>query len=173
VIARTLVVGLVLFTAVVLQTSLFPSLTLAGYRPDLLLLLTVAIALKDGPMSGCRVGFTAGVLTDALVAQTPIGVAALVFTVFGFVVGFARPYLAPDSVSAPVLIAFATGVLGTAAYGVLALLLGDDRVTLTLLGQAALSVGLYNTLLAPLVLGFATRLSERLPLQGTNVGELA
>lgn len=171
-IRRTLVVALLLLTAVVLQTSLFPVLTLGGYRPDLLLLVVLAVAVKDGPLAGSRVGFAAGALTDLLVAQTPAGVAALVFTVIGFAIGFARPYLAPDSVSAPVLLAFVSGLLGTLAYGLLALLLGEDRVTPTLLGQASLSVALYNTLLAPFALALVGRLSERFPLRGANLAEV-
>jgi rod shape-determining protein MreD len=170
VIARLLATGLVLFTAVVLQTSLFPAVTFVGFRPDLLLLVVVAIALADGPLSALRVGVVAGLLTDLLVSQAPAGLAVLVYGVLGFTVGLARPYLAIQSLTAPLILAFLTGALGTAAYGTLALLLGDERVTLTLLVQAALTVGLYNTLLSPLVLAAVRRLSARFPL-GTLAGD--
>lgn len=169
-ILRALAVGLLLVTAAVLQTALFPFLTLAGHRPDLLLLVTVAIGLRDGPLPGLRVGFAAGLLTDLLVSQSPVGLAALIMTLIGFVVGLARPYLAPESVTAPVFIAFITGLLGTAGYGVLAMLLGgNDRVTPMLLVQSAVAVGLYNTLLAPVVLTAVRRLSDRFPLTGPGL----
>ena len=168
-ILRVVAVGLLLVTAVLLQTALFPFLTLGGFRPDLLLLVTVALGLRDGPLPGLRVGFAAGVLTDLLVSQSPVGLAALVYCVVGFVVGLARPYLAPDSVTAPLFLAFLSGLLGTAWYGVLALLLGDDRVTPLLLFQGALAVALYNTLLAPLVLAVVRQLSQRFPLSGPGL----
>jgi rod shape-determining protein MreD len=169
VILRLLVVTLLLVTAALLQTALFPFLSLAGFRPDLLLLVAVAVALHDGPMAGARVGFAAGLLGDLLVAQAQVGLGALVVALVGFAVGFARPYLAPESFTAPLILAFVSGLLGTAAYGVLAQLLGDERVTTLLLVQASLLVGLYNTLLAPLVLGIVRRLTDRFPLGGSSL----
>lgn len=166
--ARLLVVALLLLTAAVLQTALFPALTLLGFRPDLLLLVVLALGLREGAAVGAIVGAVAGLLTDLLVSQAPVGLAVLVFTVIGYGVGQARPYLAPGSISAPLLLAFASGALGTAGYGALASLLGDDRVTLLLLVQASLAVALYNTLLAPMVLTLVRRLWERFPLHSSD-----
>jgi rod shape-determining protein MreD len=169
VILRIIVVTLLLVTAVLLQTALFPFLSLAGFRPDLLLLVAVAVGLHDGPMAGARVGFVAGLLGDLLVSQAQVGLGALVLSGIGFTVGSARPYLAPESFTAPLILAFLSGLFGTAAYGVLTLLLGDERVTVPLLAQAALLVALYNTLLAPIVLGMIERLSDRFPLGRSSI----
>ena len=84
-----------------------------------------------------------------------------------YVIGVARPYLAPESLTAPVILAFLSGLLGTAGLGVLASLLGDERITGPLLIQASVSVALYNTLLAPIVVGITTRLAARFPLGQT------
>lgn len=165
-IARLTVVALCLLAAAVLETALFPSLTLAGFRPDLLLLVVLAFGLHDGPMSGARVGFAAGLLADLLAVQAPVGLSVLVYTGIGHAVGLARPYLAQESFTAPLILAFLAGLLGTGGYGVLVLLLGEERVTSTLLLQASLSVALYNTLLAPVVLGLVDRLTRRFPLRG-------
>lgn len=162
-VARLLLTPLIVLTAAVLQTTLFPSLTLLGFRPDLLLLVVLAMALRDGPVSGAVLGASAGLVTDLLVSQAPLGLGVLVFAAIGYGVGQARPYLAPGSISAPLLLAFVSGGLGTAGYGALAALLGDDRVTSTLLLQASLSVALYNTLLAPIVLGVVRWLFDRFP----------
>jgi rod shape-determining protein MreD len=169
VILRIIVVTLLLVTAALLQTALFPFLSLAGFRPDLLLLVAVAVGLHDGPMAGARVGFVAGLLGDLLVSQAQVGLGALVLSGIGFTVGLARPYLAPESFTAPLILAFLSGLFGTAAYGVLTLLLGDERVTVPLLAQAALLVALYNTLLAPIVLGMIERLSDRFPLGRSSI----
>ncbi|MFA9446515.1 rod shape-determining protein MreD [Egicoccus sp. AB-alg6-2] len=168
-ILRVLVVALLLVTAALLQTALFPFVSLGGFRPDLLLLVTLAIGLRDGPLAGLRVGFSAGLLVDLLVSQSPVGLAALVYTAIGFTVGLARPYVAPESVTAPVILAFLTGLLGTASYGVLALLLGEDRITPLLLLQGSFAVALYNTLLAPIVLAAVRVLSSRFPLSGPGL----
>lgn len=165
-IRRALLVALLLVTAAVLQTALFPAITLLGFRPDLLLLLVVALALRDGPLAGLRVGFAAGLLTDLLVVQAPVGLGVLVMTGVGYTIGLARPYLAPESITAPILLAFVAGALGTGSYGVLATLLGEERLPLGYLVQASVAVGLYNTLLAPLVLALVRRLTVEFPLRG-------
>ena len=166
---RVAVTTLLLVTALLAETALFPFLALVGFRPNLLLLVVVGIALADGAMPGLRVGFAAGLLTDFMVDQAPVGLAALVYTGIGYVIGLARPYLAPDSLTAPILLAFVSGLLGTAGYGVLSILLGDERVSGTLLVQASVSVALYNTLLAPIVFGVVNRLSDRFPLEAASV----
>ena len=164
-IARTLVVALVLIGAVVLQTALFPALTLFGFRPDLMLLLTAAFATRDGAVVGLRVGAVAGLLSDLLVTSAPLGLAVLLYGVIGALVGWSRPYLAPASLTAPLVLAAAASVLGTAAYGVMASLLADERVGSGLVLQAAIAVGMYNSLLAPLAGLVVRRVGEAFPLR--------
>lgn len=170
-IARSSVLGLVLLAAAVIETALFPTLSLIAVRPDLLVLVTTAVALRDGSLAGMRVGASAGLLADLLVSQPPVGLSVLVLSVIGYAVGVARPYLAPDSWTAPILLAFTTGVLATASVGTLALLLGDDRVSWVLLVQVALTVGLTNLLLAPVVVRVITRLTTTFPLTATAADE--
>jgi rod shape-determining protein MreD len=168
VIARTLVVALLLLAAVVLETALFGALTLFGFRPDLLLLVTAVIATRDGPMAGVRVGAVAGLLADLLVSSSPVGLGVFVYGVVGALVGWSRPYFAPTSVTAPLLLVGAASVVGTAAYGVLASLLADQRIGAPLVLQGAIAVGLYNTLLAPVVIAIVRRMSDAFPLRGTG-----
>lgn len=165
-IVRTVAIGLTLVTAAVLQTALFPALALGGFRPNLLLLVVLGVALRDGALPGMRVGFAAGLLADLLTTQAPVGLATVVLTGLGYTVGVARPYLAPGSFTAPVLLAFVSGFIGTAGFGILAGLLGESGVTFDLLLAAALAVALFNTLLAPVVLGLVRRLSDRFPIEG-------
>ena len=168
-IARTLVVALLLLAAVVLETTLFGALTLFGFRPDLLLLVTAAIASRDGPFAGVRVGASAGLLADLLVSSSPVGLGVLVYGVVGALVGWSRPYFAHTSVTAPLLLVAAASVLGTAGYGVLASLLADQRIGAPLVVQGAIAVGLYNTLLAPVATAVVRRVSEAFPLRGAGV----
>lgn len=165
-ILRALLVALLLVTAVVLQTALFPSVTLLGFRPDLLLLLVLAVAVHDGPMSGARVGAVAGLLADLLIVQSPVGLSMVIYATIGWLVGVLRPYVAPDSISGPVVLAFLSGALGTAAHGTITWLLADERATFDLIVQAALAVGLYNTLLAPIAYAVVGRLGDRFPMRG-------
>lgn len=160
---RAAVILLLLLTAGLLQTAVFPHLMLAGFRPDVLLLVAAAFALQDGPITGTMVGFFAGLLHDLLLAQPPIGLNAAILLVIGYGVGVARPYLAMASASAPLIVSASATILAVAGYGILSRLLGDPRFTVDLIVQAALVVGIYNTLLSPFVFRVVSRLSTRYP----------
>lgn len=162
-ILRAVLVGVVLVVALVLQTTVFPLLPTGWFRPDLLLLVAVAFALVDGPLPGVRIGFAAGLLTDLMVALSPAGIAALVYTGVGYLVGSIRPYLAATSMSAPLIVAFGSGLIGTLAYGLIALLLGDERLSSTVLLQVSSAVALYNVVLAVPVFALVRALAQRLP----------
>ena len=164
-IARTLVVAALLLAAVVLETALFPALTLFGFRPDLLLLTTVVFATRDGPLTGVRIGAAAGLVGDLLVSSSPMGLAVLLYGVSGALVGWSRPYLAPNSMTAPLLLAAGASVLATAAYGIVSSLLADERVAAVLVVQASIAVGLYNALLTPALQVVVRRVSEAFPLR--------
>jgi len=168
VIRRTLVMALLLVTAAVLETAFFPSLTLYGFRPDLLLLVTAVVATRDGPMAGARVGAAAGLLGDLLVTSAPVGLGVLVVSVLGALVGWSRPYLAPSSLTAPLLLVAAASVAGTAVHGVLGGLLVEDRPGADLVVQASIAVGLYNALLTPLAYALIRRIGEAFPLRGAG-----
>lgn len=163
--ARAAMVTLVLVTAAIVQTALLPYVPLGGFTPDLFLLTTTAFAMRDGAGTGVRVGFAAGLLADLLLQQSPIGLTALVLVGVGYTVGLARPYLAPESVTAPLLLAFLSGALGVAGYGTLSRLLGDERFTLELVATNAIVVAVLNTLLAPIVVGVVRSLDERFPIE--------
>lgn len=167
--ARTAVVGLILFTAALLQTSLFPHLALLGFRPDLLLLLTALFALRGGPIAGLRVAVAAGLLTDLLLSESAVGVASLVFIGVGYTVGVTKPYLATESITAPVLLALTGGILGTVGYGVLVGILGETRLGFGVVVQTAIVVGLYNTLLAPAADALVKWVGRAFPLESAAV----
>lgn len=164
-IQRVGVVTLVLVTAAILQTSLLPFLALSGFRPDLLLLITIAFALRDGLLTGLRVGFAAGVLTDLLLNESPVGLTALVFVGVAYAVGMAKPYLAPDSVTAPIILSVFGTLIGVAGYGVLSALLAEDPISLGLVIRASAVSAIYAMLLAPITVGIVRRLSDLFPAE--------
>lgn len=168
-IRRVGVVTLVLVTAALLQTSLLPFLTLSGFRPDLLLLVTIAFALRDGLLTGMRVGFAAGVLVDLLLNESPVGLTALVFVGVAYAVGMARPFLAPESWTAPVILSVMGTLVGVAGYGLLSAVLAEDAVAVGLIVQASLVSGIYALLLAPVVFGLVRRLSGLFPVEQSGI----
>lgn len=70
-----------------LQVLLLPLLAVAGIVPDLMLLLTFWIALREGQVAGTVAGFALGLLLD-VVMHGQLGLHAFAKTLAGFVVGF-------------------------------------------------------------------------------------
>jgi rod shape-determining protein MreD len=161
---RIAVLALVLVAAVVLQTSLLPRLAVAGFRPDLLLLVVTVVALHDGPFAGARVGAGAGLVLDLLLTDGPFGLSIIVGVTVGYAVGALRPYVASTSPFAPIGLAAAAGAAGTIVYGLVAALLGDGGADVARILTAALAVGLLNALLFPPLRAVLVRLLARLPL---------
>ena len=168
-IVRALVLTLVVVTAAAVQTALLPFLAVGGFRPDLLLLLTISFAVHDGPESGVRIGFASGLVTDLLLQTSALGVAALTYAVVGYLVGMARPFLATNSLTAPLLLAFGGSTLGSLLLGLLSTVLGDAPTDIPLVLTVALFVGVVHTLLIPLVLRGTRSISARFPAEGTAV----
>lgn len=168
-IVRTFVLVLLVITATAVQTSVLPLIAVAGFRPDLLLLLTVSFAFHDGPEAGVRIGFASGLVTDLLLQTSALGVAALTYSLVGYLVGIARPYLATNSLTAPLLLAFAGSTVGSLVLGLLSGFLGDAAADLPLIMTVALFVGVVHTLLIPVVLRFTRGISSRFPAEGTAV----
>jgi len=74
---RPVVLSVVLVVAVVVQSTVLAGVRLAGARPDLLVLVVVAVALASDATTGAVFGFATGLVAD-LLFDLPVGVSALV-----------------------------------------------------------------------------------------------
>lgn len=166
-ISRVLVVGALVTLLLVVQTAVLPVITIAGYRPDVVLLFVVAVAVVDGAEPGVRVGFVGGLATDLLLQTSAVGVAALSYSLVGYGVGLARPYLAPQSLTAPLVLAFSGSLVGQLLLGVLGRALGGQQAPLRFVVATALLVGVLHGLLVPFALRLARLLSERFPAEAS------
>jgi rod shape-determining protein MreD len=118
--ARLRITGLLLL-GVLLQTTIASDLRVAGVAPDFMLLLAVCGGLAGGPEQGAIVGFSAGLLSDLLVTNTPVGLAALTYCIVGYGIGLLRANVLPEGWLLTPLMA----VIGTAAGVVLYVGAGD------------------------------------------------
>jgi rod shape-determining protein MreD len=145
---RSVGTSLVILTALLIQTTVLPHLSLFRVAPDLLLVVVISISLARGPSSGALAGFASGVLRDLLL-DAPTGLSALAYLSVGYVVGAILPYVQSSSVAVPLVGVFAGSLAGTAFYDVLALLLGVRTQPLDRMAQVVVLTAVYNTLLVP------------------------
>ena len=109
---RTLSWTAVVLTALLLQSTVFASITLAGAKPELVYLATIVLAYLEGPSSGALAGFVGGMSEDFLLNQ-PKGITALTLTLVGYTVGTLRQYVSSPSPLVPVILVGATTAGGS------------------------------------------------------------
>lgn len=157
---RTVLLFLLTVTGLALETSVFGTATLVGTKPELLLLMTVALAMGEGPAVGATAGFVMGLSTD-LVLQLPAGVNALTFTLIGYVVGRVRARVTTPSAWLPIVMVCLATFLGVFFYAGFNYLLGETLMPIRVLRAATLSSA-YNGLLTPFVFPIVRALGARL-----------
>lgn len=159
---RTLVLGLLVTAAVVLQVAAFSYLSFDGVVPNLALLLVVAAALVRGPDFAMVLGFFAGLAIDlAPPADHVAGRWALALVVVGYLAGRVRHDAGTSAVAAVVTVA-ASSFVGTSVFALSGMVLRDPSVPVAEALQVIPVAVVYDVLLTPFVLPLAMRLLRRI-----------
>lgn len=146
---RAVVLIAVTVTALLLQTTVFPELTLLRVKPELLYLVTVIFAVLQGPADGAVVGFVGGLAQDFML-NMPKGITALTLTILGYTVGLARQYIASPSPLLPaVLVALGTAG-GVAFHQAVAFLLGEEDGPFSYMAKVVIVTAIYGAVLTPI-----------------------
>ena len=157
---RLLALAVVLVVAVLVQSTVLARLTLAGVRPDLLVLAVVSVAVATDPTTGAVFGFVAGLVAD-LLFDLPVGVSALVYTAVGFTVGTVRVYVTSHRPLVHLVLAGAASLASVWCCGLL--LRVFDLSSWAAVLRAGPLVAVYNLLLTPFVYPVVWALTERAP----------
>ena len=157
---RTLLLFLLTITGLAFETSVLGRATLVGTKPELLILMVVALAMGEGPAFGATAGFVMGLSTD-LVLQLPAGVSSLTFTLIGYFVGRVRAQVQTRSAWLPMVMVFIATFVGVVFYAGFNEALGEHFSGLSVLRAAGISA-LYNGLLTPFVFPIVRALGARL-----------
>ena len=150
----------VVVTALLLQSTIFAQIKLAGAKPELLYLVTIVLAMLEGPSTGAVAGFSAGMAQDFLLLQ-PKGITALTLTLVGYIVGIVRQYVTTPSPALPTLLVGAGTAVGLLFHGFVSFLLGELSVSFPFLLRVTILTALYNALLTPLLFPLLRRVAER------------
>ena len=158
-IRRVLAITAVVVTALLLQSTVFSDLKLLGVRPELMYLVTIVIAILEGPREGMVVGFVGGMAQDFLLNQ-PKGITALTLTLVGYAAGLARQYIVSPSPLVPAILVAAGTAAGVAFHQVVAFLLDQIDEPLGYALRVTLLTALYGALLTPILYPLLRRVIE-------------
>ena len=152
--------SLVIGAIAVLQSTVLRFTEIAGIAPDLVLVIVVFLANKNGTMTGQLTGFFGGLALDVM-GLSPVGFYALMYTLIGALFGMTRGKMFVDPIIMPIALAVAALMI----KGLLAVLVAAVFAIGTIHSQVfspgyLLEIG-YTGLLAPIVfaiLGMMRRL---------------
>lgn len=102
-IIRTLIVLAEVVILFLMQTTVFPSIALAGVVPDLLLILVVNIGFMRGRTRALLTGLLCGFMLDCCYNNI-IGVYALMYMSIGYLAGFSHRIYDENDYTIPLLI---------------------------------------------------------------------
>ncbi len=158
---------LLIFICAILQVTLISTVLnifdLKEVKLDLILIITVYFAFKDGIMSGQVTGFTGGLFEDLLANPPQFGITTLVNTIVGFTVGTFHKRIYSENFMTIFLIVF----ICTIFKGLLlkCLIIFDSQITsiseyLLDYFLHSLSIELIlNSILAPLIFNLLNKLN--------------
>ena len=156
---RVLSIPVVSVTELLLQSTVFAQMKLLGVKPELMYLVTIIVAILEGPREGAVVGFVGGMAQDFLL-NTPKGITALTLTLLGYAMGLARQYIVSPSPLLPTALVAAGTFIGTAFWQVMATLLGQYDEPLGYAVKVCLLTALYGAILTPIFYPLLRRMLE-------------
>jgi rod shape-determining protein MreD len=155
-------VGLLVFVAALAQSSVVGTWELGGGRPDLLLVVLIAVALLRGAVVGACAGFAAGLVFDLGTFET-LGLTSFLLTLAGYWTGRYGETTGRDRAHAPVLSVVVITVLYALGAYALHTILGDSVSARAVLVTALLPALAFNALLTVPVFALARRLLRPAP----------
>ncbi len=111
------------YTGLVLQSTVFSTLTIFGAKPDFLLVMVVLVGILQGHQSAARKGFVIGLLEDVFVGRL-IGSNALVKAIVGFLTGQVEKEIIKENVLISIFMVWVFSVIHNLLYGLLLVILG-------------------------------------------------
>lgn len=155
---RPLILALAILGALILQTTLFGRLRIAGVAPDLVLLVLLLGSIRLRMEQALFVGFAGGLLFDALSA-TAMGLRAFVYTAVMYLAirTHARADFSP--VATAVWVAVLTAI-GAIVYTIVGTLFAQVDLTLEAASRRFLLIPVFNLVIALMLTPVITRLLE-------------
>lgn len=156
---KYIVLMIISFFCIVLQNTLFNDLSVAGGKPDFLLILVVFFAIFNGPAKGGWLGLGLGLLEDLMIGRF-IGVNALCKGIIGALIGFSERRLYKNNFFVPIFCLLIGTFINAALYYVLNRLIGGNIVFSGMM-LATVPNAIYNSCFAPLIYALFYRAQSR------------
>lgn len=143
---------ILLVASLLLQTSVLEVVSVAGVKPDLVMLIVVLNGFLLGPREGAFLGYIGGMVEDLFLGQY-IGFNAISKMVAGYFAGAAGERLYKENILVATGVTFFSACAGLIVNYLLLFYLGLHVSPFYALLRMALPTALYTSLLAPFIFG--------------------
>ncbi len=135
------------FLGIVLRDTVFNGLSVAGGKPDFVLILVVFFAIFRGSVQGGLMGVALGLLEDLMTGRF-IGINAICKGLLGYLVGVSERNLYKNNFFVPIAAILAATFLNTVFYYLVSVLIGG-HVGLEKLILSTIPDAVYNMCFSP------------------------
>lgn len=145
---RYLVLTILFLLSLILQSTLFTHLTIAGIKPDLVLILIIFYAILHGPKEGALAGIIGGLLQDLLFGQN-LCMNALTKLTVGYLFGLLERKIYRENLLIPMLMVFTGTLINEVFLYLFRVTVGISTGNLISIRGIILISAIYNCGLAP------------------------
>lgn len=146
---RYLVLFLMAIIALILQSTLFYNLNIAGVKPDIILVLVLCVSVVCGPRRGGYVGFSLGLLEDLYLGRF-IGMNSICKGATAMVVGWFTLGAFSENLLVPIISVFLGTILNGMIYFLSGKILGLNW-TIDLWLWNTIPLAIYNMCIVPFI----------------------
>jgi rod shape-determining protein MreD len=148
---KYLVLGLLGFFSLLLESTLFNELMIAGVKPDLILIIVILYAIFSGPQEGAIVGLFLGFIEDLFMAKY-LGINALTKFFVGLTIGSLEKRIYKENFFVPTIAL----LVGSLIHGLLFIFISNIvgyPLGIKNIFHVVIPVAIYNTCFAPFIYG--------------------
>ena len=146
------VVFLLAFLGLLLQSTIFSYATIAGVKPDFVLILVLFTAILEGPKRGAFFGYTLGLFEDIITGRF-IGMNALSKGLTGLLIGWFADRTYSENLLVPIISVFTGTIINGLIFFILAKISGLNWA-ISLWLWKTIPMALYNTCLVPFMYSY-------------------
>lgn len=147
------------FLCIILQNTVFNVWSVAGGKPDFILIFVVFFAIFRGTVQGGLLGLGLGLLEDLMIGRF-IGINALCKGIIGYAVGAAEKRLYKDNFLVPIVSLVVASLVNSALYFLLSNLIGSS-IPAERMMLIAIPDSIYNMCFAPIIYAVFYQINQR------------
>ncbi len=144
---------LAIIFSIVIESALFPFISIAGVVPNITMILVICLALRQNDEKAALIGLAAGLTKDIVVGRI-IGISGITFMLIGYFIGKYNHKIFPDHLTTPIVLTIFGTLFHEASYLLFVFLLGYQVDLILAVSQIWIIQAIYNFLMVfPVYIG--------------------